>query len=144
MKLMQKKILVPICILLIFIVIGTVWYLLFENKYENYQPTDAVITNHWVTHDGHTKAGGGRLYHWEYTYSVDGKEYSGYDRYSGDSGESDIGATVTVWYNPDSPDESTMSTNASMNFIAPLFLALPLMLGTYTFFSRQEKKRKQL
>ncbi len=104
MKLLPKKILVPICILLVTAVIGTVWYFWFEYKYQNYQPTSAVVTEYWVTF-GRSKVGGGRMYHWKYKYCVNGVEYSGYDKYSGNSGESNnIGDSITVWYNPEKPE----------------------------------------
>ncbi len=144
MKLLQKKILVPICILLVTIVISTVWYSWFENKYQNYQSITAVVTKYWVTY-GRSKVGGGRMYHWKYKYWVNGEEYFGEDKYSGNSGESNnIGDSITVWYNPVKPDESTMNTDASMNFIAPFFLAFPLMVGSYAIFSNREKKSKLL
>ncbi len=142
---MKKKIVVPVCVLVIAIVIGAVWYYLDYNKYSDYQQTTGIVTDYKVTHGARSKAGGIKEYHhFYYSYSVSDKDYSGYEKFTGSSNETGIGSEVPVWYNPDNPSESTLNTNGSLNFIVPIFLAIPLMLGTYTVFSRQEKKSKLL
>ncbi len=144
MKRFPKKILVPICILIVAIMIGAVWYFSLKRQYQNYQPATATVTKFWVTHSSRTKAGSrSAYYHWQYQYSVNGAMYLGEDMYAGNSGKSNVGDTVTVWYDPNNPGNSTMNTNVSLNFVGPLFLAVPLMLGAYRFFLIQEKKRKE-
>ncbi len=141
---LAKKYLIPLCILLLAIVIGAIWHFENYNKYKNFQSTTAIITYYRITFGARSRVGSGRTYHWYYSYSINGKEYSGYDKTGGKANETGIGSTVTVWYNPDNPMESTLNKSGFLNFISPLFLAIPLMLGTYTVFSRADKKSKLL
>ncbi len=141
---MKKKIVVPLCVFVLAIIIGAVWYCSHYNQYRNYQQTIGVVTDYKVTYGAISKVGSSRYYHFYYSYSVSGKAYSGYEKFTGSSGKTGVGSEIPVWYNPDNPSESTLNTNGSLNFIVPIFLAVPLMLGTYTVFSRQEKKSRLL
>ncbi len=140
---MKKKVFVPLCILLIAIISGAIWYFIGTKKYDSWQSTNAIVANI----DYYSKArgiGGGSSHRYYYNYAVNGVNYSGTDMFSGRTASYTIGETIEVWVDPANPSKSIISKNVDLNFIAPIFLAIPLMLGAYSVFSKIDKKSKLL
>lgn len=119
-RLSIKRIIVPICILFLSVAVTAAFHYIGVKKYESYVSTNATVTN-WEIFRSRTFSS--RYYY--YDYSVDGEPYSGYYSFRNDPYQVyyvkpplyHVGDTITVWYNPDNPSESTMSKSV----ILPLF-----------------------
>ncbi len=136
---LPKKFLVPLCILLLAAIIGGIWYFAGTEKYEDWQPTEAVVTDI----EPYSKRKGGSSHRYFYEYSVDGVTYSGSELFTTKEIFYNIGDIIQVWYDPDEASRSAMTTNVDLNFIGPFFLAIPLMLGAYSTFSRKPANKSQ-
>ena len=137
----MKKIfsLKPVQVLLLFAFASVLSVLLNFAKTKEYSrwiSTYAIITD-WKT--------GYNINHILYfKYSVDGKEYNGYDSFKGNFPQSEIGDTVTVWYDPDDVTRVMISDtrpDAVLWSCSPFILSVPIALYIMSDGSKRNSKR---
>ena len=101
-------------------------HFLRTKQYEDWVPTGGVVTDvQFRSHHRGTK----KRYTYEiyYEYAVNGAAYSGVNTYSGRESDTQAapGKAVTVWYDPDAPEQSSYhKPGTGLDFIVPFFLAL--------------------
>ena len=97
-------------------------------QYQDWRPTDGVVTDVQFhrSHNSRRKSYD-YTYRIYYDYTVDGVTRSGVNTYSGRESdtEAEPGKQVTVWYDPDAPEQSSYhKPGTGIDFLIPFFLAL--------------------
>ena len=118
-------------IILILVIAGVLAFgihILRTNQYEDWLPADGVVTDVQF-HRSHNSRRRSYDYTYQiyYEYAVDGTGYSGVNTYSGKESDTDAaaGKQVTVWYDPDAPEQSSYhKPGTGIDFLIPFFLAL--------------------
>lgn len=137
----MKKIfsLKPVQVLLLFAfasVLSVLLNFVKTKEYSRWISTYAIITD-WKT--------GYNINHILYfKYSVDGKEYNGYDSFKGNFPQSEIGDTVIVWYDPDDVTRVMISDtrpDAVLWSCSPFILSVPIALYIMSDGSKRNSKR---
>ena len=121
----------PIKIILILAVAGLLAlgiHFLRTKQYEDWRPAEGVVTDVQF-HRSHNSRRKGYDYTYQiyYDYTVDGVTYSGVNTYSGRESDTEAvpGKRVTVWYDPDTPEQSSYhKPGTGIDFLIPFFLAL--------------------
>ena len=103
-------------------------HILRTNQYKDWLPADGVVTDVQF-HRSHNSRRRSYDYTYQiyYEYAVDGAGYSGVNTYSGKESDTDAsaGKQVTVWYNPDAPEQSSYhKPGTGIDFLIPFFIAL--------------------
>ncbi len=132
---MSKKYAVPILIMIAATVISLVWYEFETKKANALCNTGAVITDT----ETYVSLKESRI-RYTYSYEVNGAKYSSTDDFPLSADACEIGDTVTVWYDPDSPDGAVMNKSTVLYLFAPMFLGAPLAVGVYGLLSKSEKR----
>lgn len=132
----------PVQLLLLFAfasVLSVLLNFIKTKEYNRWISTYAIITD-WKT--------GYNVNHILYfKYSVDGKEYNGYDSFKGNFPQSKIGDTVTVWYDPDNVTRVMISDtrpDAVLWSCSPFILSIPIALYIVSDGSKRNSKRLNL
>lgn len=132
----------PVQLLLLFAfasVLSVLLNFVKTKEYSRWISTYAIITD-WKT--------GYNVNHILYfKYSVDGKEYNGYDSFKGNFPQSEIGDTVTVWYDPDNVTRVMISDtrpDAVLWSCSPFILSIPIALYIISDGSKRNSKRLNL
>lgn len=107
-------------------------------QYSQWQSAEGVVTDIQF-HDSRIGRRSNDYYEIFFTYGVDGVEYSASTAYSGDETEQYVGKTVTVWYDPQTPDAASFhKPGAGLWPLVPFILGIPLA----TRFLNKRGKRK--
>ena len=103
-------------------------HLALTAKYAGWQPAAGVITDIQL-HRSHGRNRRGSRYSYEiyYRYTVEDREYSGVNAYSGRDTAHYAGESVTVWYDPAAPDHGSFHPpGPGLWPMVPFIIGLPL------------------
>ena len=134
----MKKYLVPLAVLAIAAAISAVMYFIITEIHRDWQPVTGTVTDIEIT-DRRKHPGSWIRFDW--TYRVDGIEYSGQDRfiYSGDPGYHE-GDEKEIWYDPDKPSDSQFfKPSPGLYVCVPFFFAVPFMLAAHHLQAKKER-----
>ena len=97
-------------------------------QYQDWLPADGVVTDVQF-HRSHNSRRKSYDYTYQiyYDYTVGGVTHAGVNTYSGKASDTDAapGKQVTVWYDPDAPEQSSYhKPGTGIDFLIPFFLAL--------------------
>ena len=97
-------------------------------KYASWLPADGIITDIQL-HRSYGKGHHSSRYSYEiyYRYTVEGREYSGVNAYSGRDTAHYAGESVTVWYDPAAPDHGSFHPpGPGLWPMVPFIIGVPL------------------
>ncbi len=137
-RIFSMRIVQLLILVLIAAVLSVILTVIKTNEYSDWVRTDAVITD-WKT----AKDVNHILY---FRYVVNGMEHNGRDIFSGNLPKSDIGNTVTVWYDPDDVSRVMISDtkpDAGLWTYSPFILAFPISLYIMSGGSRRRSGNRQ-
>ena len=120
----KTAIIYPVIILLLAAICSVVIYSTRTAKYESWLTTEAVV----VQRDDLRK----HKHRVHFAYTVDGVEYYSSEVWSDRGDRNPVGASTTVWYDPQQPSQvSYGKPTPGFDACAPFFLAVPLSIGVY-------------
>lgn len=138
----MKKFLMPLLVLVIAAVISVVLYFVRIEIHKDWQTTIGTVTKVEVTRkSSHRIGGGGKTFHYYWTYNIDGVEYSGYETFGGNKMLYNIGDKKEIWYNPDNHSESRfVKPGPELYPYIPFIFAITVMLAVYSLQAKKENK----
>lgn len=116
-------------------ILSVTFYYIKTVEYKNWQPADGVLINMEQGYSSGRHGHGSRWYRLYYTYTVDGKSYSGVDTFSGNLPKDHfIGEEVEVWYNPADRSKSMYAKpGPGLWPYVPFIFALPISLSVFAY-----------
>ena len=125
---MKNKLMLPIIILVISLILSGYVHITKTKEYETWVSTTGVIDNIEIRERRKTSDESHSIY---YSYNVNGVEYSGENTYSTKNTDFEIGQVVDIWYDIDSPQNSSFhKPRASLNSLVPLLVGVLLSIAT--------------
>lgn len=119
---------IPLILLLAALISSVSIYAFRTEQYKDWKATPGIV----LENRQYISRVSGRSHRIYYSYTIDGKTYTGSDSYHGFNSDFEEGDSTEVWYNPDDPSESSFHKPAPLiDPYVPLFLALPLALLSY-------------
>ncbi len=142
MKSVSYKLWIPLLMLLLACITSAALYWIRTEQYQNWVPTDGIILNIEQYHNS-GKHGSGSSHRISYSYTVNGKDYSGSNLYSGRDSGFQIGDSVQVWYDPEQVSDSSFhKPGPGLDPYVPFIMGVPLTgiaLHIAGKYSRQKK-----
>lgn len=114
------------------------------NQYADWVSADGVVTDIQFHHSsGGRHHGSSYSYEIYYSYTVDGKVYSGVNAYSGRETDTEEGQAVTVWYDPDNHEDASFHPpGPGLYTIVPFIFAFPLAMRVLLTKKQTKRGRK--
>ena len=137
----MKKIMKIVLILAVAGVLALGIHFLRTKQYSDWVSTGGVVTDVQF-HRSHRARRKSYTYQIFYEYTVGDAVYSGVNTYSGRESDTDAapGKLVTVWYDPDAPEESSYhKPGTGLDFLIPFFIAL---IPIRQILNQKQKGRK--
>lgn len=134
----MKKFLLPLAVLAAAAILSVILYVSITETYKDWQTTTGTLTDIEIT-DRRKHAG--KLIRYEWSYTVDGTEYTGSDRFSYNGQTDRPGDEREIWYDPAKPSESALSRpSPDLEICIPFFFAVPVMMLLYHVEVKKEKQ----